>query len=56
MKQLFLTSEVNLVAQDIATKIKTNSGKLKTAYTTTPLEKECENSDLGWHDQNKISM
>jgi len=56
MKQLFLTSEINLVAKDIASKIKTKSGKLRTAYIITPIEKGHEQDDLSWHYQNKKSM
>ncbi|HEY9584103.1 MAG TPA: Type 1 glutamine amidotransferase-like domain-containing protein [Candidatus Paceibacterota bacterium] len=56
MKQLFLTSEVSLVAKDISKKIKTRSGNLKTAYITTPLEKGHEQDDLMWHEQNKETM
>lgn len=56
MRQLFLTSEVNLVAQDISDKIKTKSGNLKTAYITTPIERGYDNDDLEWHKQNKKSM
>ncbi|MFA6601565.1 MAG: Type 1 glutamine amidotransferase-like domain-containing protein [Candidatus Paceibacterota bacterium] len=56
MKQLFLTSEINLVAQDIKNKIKTKSGKFKTAYITTPIERGHDNDDLEWHRQNKKSM
>lgn len=56
MKQLFLTSEVNLVAESIEKKVKTKSGKLKTAYVTTPIEKGHEHDDLNWHKQNKKSM
>lgn len=56
MKQLFLTSEINLVAEDISTKIKTKSGNLKTAYIITPIEKGHEEDDLSWHHQNKKSM
>ena len=56
MKELFLTSEVNLVASDIRKKIKTKSGNLKTAYITTPTEKGHEEDDLEWSRQNKASM
>lgn len=56
MKQLFLTSEILSVARDISTKIKTKSGKLLTAYITTPIEKGDENDDLTWHKENKQSM
>ncbi|MEK7075212.1 MAG: Type 1 glutamine amidotransferase-like domain-containing protein [Patescibacteria group bacterium] len=56
MKRLFLTSEVASVAQDIAGKIKTTSGKLRTAFITTPLEKGHENDDLLWHEKNKEAM
>lgn len=56
MKQLFLTSEVASVAQDISTKIKTKTGKLRTAYITTPIEKGHENDDLAWHHTNRQRM
>lgn len=55
MKQLFLTSEVNSVAQDIRQKI-TKTGNLCTAFITTPIEKGLEDDDLEWHEQNKTSM
>lgn len=56
MKQLFLTSEINLVAEDIRKKIQTKSGKLRTAFVTTPIEKGHEEDDLEWSKQNKVSM
>ncbi len=56
MKQLFLTSEVNLVAKDIINKIETKSGKFRTAYIITPIEKGHANDDLEWHVENKKSM
>jgi dipeptidase E len=56
MKQLFLTSEVNLVARNISKKIKTKSGNLRTAYITTPIEKGHEGDDLEWSKQNQASM
>ncbi len=56
MKQLFLTSEINLVAEDISTKVQTVSGKLRTAFITTPLEKGHEQDDLAWSKQNEASM
>lgn len=56
MKELFLTSEVNLVAADIRKKIKTKSGNLRTAYVTTPTEKGHDGDDLEWSKQNKASM
>lgn len=54
MKQLFLTSDVAGVAEDISQRIKTKSGNLRTAFITTPLEKE--DGDLAWHEQNKKAM
>lgn len=56
MKQLFLTSEVKLVAKSVKERIKTRSGQFKTAYITTPIEKGHENDDLHWHKDNKQSM
>ncbi|MBI2623793.1 MAG: Type 1 glutamine amidotransferase-like domain-containing protein [Candidatus Liptonbacteria bacterium] len=56
MKQLFLTSEVSGVAEDIRKKITAKNGTLKTAYITTPLEKGCENDSLDWSKQNRVSM
>ena len=56
MIELFLTSEVNIVARDISKKINTKSGKKRTAYITTPIEKGHEQDDLAWHKQNKKSM
>ncbi len=55
MKQLFLTSDVADVAKDISQKIKTKSGNLRTAFITTPLEKEDDNNPE-WHKQNKKAM
>ncbi len=54
--QLFLTSEVNLVAQDISKKITTKTGNLKTAFITTPTEKGHEQDDLQWSKDNQSSM
>ena len=56
MKQLFLTSEVKLVAIDISKKIKTKSGNLRTAYITTPIEKGHEDDDLVWSKENQAAM
>ncbi len=56
MKQLFLTSDVADVAADIAQKIQTKSGALKTAYITTALERGHDDDDLAWHKYNKQSM
>jgi len=56
MKELFLTSEINLVASDISKKIKTKSGNLRTAYIITPVEKGYEKNDLKWSKQNQASM
>ncbi len=56
MKQLFLTSEVNMVSSDIRKKIKTKNGTLKTAYITTPLERGHEDDDLIWSKENQSSM
>ena len=54
MKELFLTSDVNLAAKDISQKIHTKTGNMRTAFITTPIEKE--EGDLEWHEQNKTSM
>ncbi len=56
MTELFLTSEVNLVAKDIFQRINQGKDKLRTAFITTPIEKENEGDDLSWHQQNKTSM
>lgn len=56
MKQLFLTSEVADVAHDISAKIKTLSGRLITAYITTPMERGHDGDDLAWHHNNRASM
>ena len=55
-RQLFLTSEVNLVATDISKKIETKSGNLRTAYIITPTEKGHEDDDLAWSKENQSSM
>ncbi|MES3004862.1 MAG: Type 1 glutamine amidotransferase-like domain-containing protein [Patescibacteria group bacterium] len=56
MKQLFLTSEVKLVAKDIGKRIVTSSGNLHTVYITTPTEKGHEEDDLQWSRDNKQAM
>jgi dipeptidase E len=56
VKQLFLTSEVKLVAGSIRQKIKTDKDTLRTAFITTPLERGLEDDDLEWHKQNKEAM
>ena len=56
MIELFLTSEVQAVAEDIYKKISKGSGKLHTAYIITPIERGHEEDDLGWHKKNKESM
>jgi len=53
MQQLFLTSEVASVAEDIAKKI---PGSKRTAFITTPIERGHENDDLQWHKDNKAAM
>jgi len=55
MQQLFLTSEVNSVAADIGRKLTTVTGKRRTAFITTPLERGCDD-DLGWHYDNKAAL
>ncbi|MEK9134955.1 MAG: Type 1 glutamine amidotransferase-like domain-containing protein [Patescibacteria group bacterium] len=54
MRELFLTSDVNTVAEDIRQKIDQRNSNLRTAFITTPIEKE--EGDLDWHEQNKASM
>lgn len=54
MIELFLTSDVKAVAKDISQKLHTRTGNMRTAFITTPIEKE--DGDLEWHKQNKASM
>lgn len=54
MKRLFLTSEVQYVANDIAKKLGDEVKKQAVFITTTINDKP--RSDLGWHYANKASM